>query len=82
MQGQLAKVPGDMAVSRKDDEGRLVYVWQGREVVVTPRRLRPAPPDGPTSYWKQARSRDTTPERALRNMVRKVKTLITTASWG
>ena len=65
------KVPGDMGI-RKIVGGRWVYSYEGTEVEVTPRGLRPALPEG-SSNWKHKEHRETTPERALRKMCRKIK---------
>lgn len=70
MQAQLPTAPGDMAVRRKTDVGKLVYAWNDVEVDKTPQSLR-APGTEGQSYWQQTQARETTPERALRKMKRK-----------
>ena len=69
---QLPNIVADMSVKKTDDAGRLVYCWEGREVEVTPRSLRPQPKEN-SNAWRRACDRETTPDRALRNMVAKVK---------
>ena len=59
----------------------MVYCWEGREVEVTPRRLRP-PLDESVSAWRRACDRETTPDRALRKMVAKVKKQYAKAARG
>ena len=73
----------DMTVKRKTPEGKLVYAWgdsdKGRiEVPVTPRALRLADP----SKSHCAIDRESTPERALRKMILKVKRVQSKASLG
>ena len=77
---QLPKVPGDMGI-KKITGGRWMYTWEGAEVEVTPRKLRPQAPEG-ASAWKRARARETTPERALRKMTEKIKTRFNKAARG
>ena len=68
---------GDMSVKGKTAEGKLVYSWQSGgggkfEVFATPRQLRVSVgEDG--SAWKRSCARETTPDRALRKMLEKVK---------
>ncbi len=72
VQKQFPKTPGDMAVKGKTKYGRFSYAWEGLEVEAMPRVLRPELlPDA--SAWTQARARESTPERALRNMVQKAR---------
>ena len=71
-----------MAVGRTTDAGKLIYAWNNVEVEVTPRALRTLESES-QSHWKQARARETTPDRALRKMRRKVKTRLSKAArWG
>ena len=81
LQAQLPTAPGDMAVRRKTDAGKLIYAWQDLEVEATPRSSR-APVTEAESHWKQARARETTPERGLRKMRTKVKTRLSKAAKG
>ena len=70
---QTPKTPGDLQVkNRKEDTGQLVYIWKDFEVLVTPREHRTTLLEG-ESQWKQARARETTPDRALRKIIEKVK---------
>ena len=77
LESQLPQTPGDMAVKKKDDAGRLVSL----EVTSTPRGKRPPVAEGATA-WKQACSSETTPERALRKMKAKVKYQVEKAARG
>ena len=80
-QAQSPKTAGDMGVKGNTAGGKLIYMWEGREVEVTPRDLRPAQTES-MSVWKAATARETTPERALRKMVKKVKHQIAKAARG
>ena len=81
MQAQLPTAPGVMAVRRKTDAGKLVYAWNDVEVETTPRSLR-APVSEGQCYVQQTQARETTPDRALRKMKRKVKTRMSKAAMG
>ena len=82
----VPKTTSDMMVKGKSPEGKLVYAWgdldRGRvEVEVTPRADR-APVQEQDSEFKRAAARESTPERALRKMIAKVRTLHTKAARG
>ena len=77
----MAKYRGGHEREEKDDARRLVYSWEGREVEATPRSLRP-PLDESASAWRRACDRETTPDRALRKMVAKVKRQCARAARG
>ena len=49
-----------------------MYSWEGEDVEVTPRNLRPTLPEG-APKWKQNEGRETTPDRALRKMIKKIR---------
>ena len=79
---QIPKTSGDLQVkARKEDTGQLVYAWKDFEVPVTPREHRPTLLGG-ESLWKQARARETTPDRALRKITEKVKRNLDKAARG
>ena len=81
MESELLTAAGEMAVRRKTDAGKLVYAWNDLEVEVSPRNLREPLLEGQSS-WKRARARETTPERALRKMKRKVQLRLSRAAKG
>ena len=92
MQSQIPSKPGDMSVKGSREDGRLIYAWntaavlQGNggeifEVDVTPRRHRPAL-EQEASAWSHKRSRETTPDRALRKMREKIKRSVNKAARG
>lgn len=68
---QMPKAAGDLEVKKRSESGQLLYAWNGIEVPVTPRALR-APLSEGASAWQEARARETTPQRALRKMKRKI----------
>ena len=74
-------VPGDMTVKGLTKDGRKkIYVWghadRGRvEVTVTPRDFRPTLQEGASS-WLVKSSREKTPDRALRKMHEKLRSLL------
>ena len=75
----VPKTTSDMLVKGKSPDGKLVYAWgdldRGRvEVEVTPRADR-APVQEQDSEFKRAGARESTPERALRKMIVKVRRL-------
>ena len=77
---------GEMAVKCKTSAGKLIYTWgdaeRGRvEVEVTPRALRP-PCESEASTYKAQAARESTPERALRKMVGKVRRVRAKAAKG
>ncbi len=85
-QGDVPQAASDMAVKGKSPEGKLVYTWgdlhRGRvEVEVTPRADRP-PVQEQDSEFKRAAARESTPERALRKMIAKVRSLHAKAARG
>ena len=78
---QLPKVPGDLEVKGRRDTGHLLYAWNDVEVPVTPREHRPALPED-ASAWLRASARETTPDRALRKITRRVKKVLRKAALG
>ena len=68
---QMPKAAGDLEVKKRSESGQLMYAWNGMEVPVTPRRLR-APLIEGASKWQDSCARETTPQRALRKMKRKI----------
>jgi len=82
---QMPSCPGDLTVRGKTPLGSLAYTWQAvdnhglptgplLEVTATPRALRPALADGESeSAWKQTTVMESTPDRALRKMRKKIQ---------
>ena len=77
----MPQAAGDMTIKCTDASGKKVNVWQGTEVRVTPREKQD-PLEISASAWKDASSRETTPNRALRKMCRKLKTLTDRSARG
>ena len=78
---QLPKVPGDLEVKGRRGTGHLLYAWNGVEVAATPREHRPALPEH-ASAWLRASARETTHDRALRKLTRRVKMVLRKAALG
>ena len=53
VENELPKTVGDMSVKGTDDTERLKYAWGSTEVLVTPRKSRPAPSEGRASGSKR-----------------------------
>jgi hypothetical protein len=68
---RVPQAAGDMSVKGTTKAGKLLYVWEGTEVEVTPRQLRPPLADA-AGKGAQARAQETTPQRALRKMKEKL----------
>ena len=72
---------GDMDVKGSTSIGKLIYKWEGHMVEVTPIRFRPPVPSE-SSSWKTERHFETTPMRAVRKMILKVKWVAVKAKRG
>jgi len=77
----MPQAAGDMTIKCTHASGKKVYVWQGTQVLATPREKRD-PWEPSASARKDAFSRETTPDRALRKMRRKLKTLMDRSAQG
>ena len=72
---------GDLTIKGTHAGGSLVYVWQGVQVIATPRNKRDASGVG-ESYWGDSHLDELTPDRALRKMCRKFKRQMDRAAKG
>ena len=63
--------PGDLEVKGRDETGHQWYAWNGIEVPVTPRELRPRLIEGASAKMQKI-ARETTPDRAWRKIKRRI----------